>query len=92
MNINWKARIKNKVFWLAIIPALFLFVEQVAGIGGVTLDLTALQDQIVAAVGTVFAILTILGVVIDPTTEGLGDSLQAMSYKRPKTLEEQIKG
>ncbi len=90
MNINWKARAKNKAFWLAIIPAALLLAQQVAAVFGVTLDLATLQDQIIAVVGTAFAVLAILGVVADPTTEGFGDSLQAMGYERPKTLDEQM--
>ena len=38
----------------------------------------------VAAVDALFAVLVILGVVVDPTTEGLGDSAQAMTYTEPK--------
>lgn len=82
--INWKVRIKNKAFWAAIIPADLLLVQQVCAVVGVQLDLAALQAQLVAIVGTVFAILAILGIVADPTTAGLGDSEQAMGYTEPK--------
>lgn len=90
MNINWKVRIKNKAFWVALIPAILLLVTQVAAIFGFTLDFTALQEQLIAVVGTIFALLAILGIVADPTTEGIGDSVQALQYERPKTLDEQI--
>ena len=81
--INWKVRIKNKIFWVTLIPLLALLVQQVAAIFGAALDLTALQEQLVAIVGTVFAILALLGVVVDPTTEGVGDSERAMGYEEP---------
>lgn len=84
MSINWKARIKNKAFWVAIIPADLLLVQQVCGVFGVQLDFEALQAQLVAIVGTVFAILAILGIVVDPTTAGVRDSEQAMGYTEPK--------
>lgn len=84
MSINWKARIKNKAFWVAIIPADLLLVQQVCGVFGVQLDFGDLQAQLVAIVGTVFAILAILGIVADPTTAGMGDSEQAMTYTEPK--------
>lgn len=84
MSINWKARIKNKAFWVAIIPADLLLVQQVCGVFGVTLDFGELQAQLVAIVGTVFAILAILGIVVDPTTAGVRDSEQAMTYTEPK--------
>ena len=38
-NINWIVRIKNKNFWLTIIPALLLLVQVVAALFGFTLDL-----------------------------------------------------
>ena len=92
MNINWKVRVKNKAFWLAAIPAALLLVTQVAAVFGVTLDLGTLEGQVLAVVEALFALLAVLGVVVDPTTEGVGDSIQALSYDAPKTLDEQIRG
>lgn len=84
MSINWRVRAKNKTFWLALIPAVLLLAQQVAGLFGVALDFGQLQDQLAAIVGTVFALLAILGIVADPTTAGVGDSEQAMGYDEPK--------
>ncbi|WP_417299992.1 phage holin [Ellagibacter isourolithinifaciens] len=84
MSINWRVRIKNKTFWLALIPAVLLLAQQVAGLFGVALDFGQLQDQLTAIVGTVFTLLAILGIVADPTTAGVGDSEQAMGYTEPK--------
>lgn len=84
MNINWKVRVKNKAFWVALIPALLLLVQQVCAVVGVQLDFGQLQDQLTAIVGTVFTLLAILGIVADPTTAGVGDSEQAMGYTEPK--------
>lgn len=84
MSINWKIRFKNKTFWLALIPAVLLLAQQVAGLFGVALDFGQLQDQLTAIVGTVFTLLAILGIVADPTTAGVGDSEQAMTYDEPK--------
>lgn len=84
MSINWRVRIKNKTFWVVLIPALLLLVQQVCAVFGVQLDFGELQAQLVAIVGTVFAILAILGIVADPTTAGVGDSEQAMGYDEPK--------
>ena len=83
MGVNWKVRIKNKNFWLAVIPALALVVQAVAAIFGYTIDLTTLVGKVQAAVNAVFALLVILGVVNDPTTAGLNDSRRAMSYDEP---------
>lgn len=84
MSINWKVRAKNKTFWLALIPAVLLLAQQVAGLFGVALDFGERQGQLTAIVGSVFAILAIMGVVADPTTAGVGDSEQAMTYTEPK--------
>ena len=84
MNINWKARIKNKTFWLALIPAVLLLVKQVCAIFGVQLDFSELQSLLVAIVGTVFTLLAIMGIVVDPTPAGVGDSEQALTYDAPK--------
>lgn len=82
-NINWKVRVKNKQFWIFIIPALLLLVQQVLAIFGVTLDLTDLQNQLIAIVGTVFTILALLGIVNDPTTPTISDSERAQTYVLP---------
>ena len=84
MSINWKVRVKNKAFWVAIIPAALLLVQQVCAVFGVQLDFGELQAQLVAIVGTVFTLLAILGIVADPTTAGMSDSEQAMGYDEPK--------
>lgn len=84
MSINWRVRIKNKTFWVVLIPALLLLVQQVCAVFGVQLDFGELQTQLVAIVGTVFTLLAILGIVADPTTAGVGDSEQAMGYTEPK--------
>lgn len=82
--INWKVRLKNKSFWIALIPALLLLIQTVAYIFGFTLDLSELGDKILAVVNALFAVLAILGIVTDPTTEGVSDSMLAMTYDEPK--------
>ena len=82
--INWTVRIKNKNFWLAIIPALVLLAQAVAAVFGINLELGELGDKLVAVVHAAFCVLAILGVVTDPTTAGVGDSDQAMTYEKPK--------
>lgn len=82
--INWKVRIKNKTFWLSIIPAILLLIQAVAAVFGYTLDFAVLGGKLAAVVEAVFVVLTILGIVTDPTTAGIGDSQLAMTYDRPK--------
>lgn len=83
-NINWTVRIKNKNFWLSIIPAILLLVQVVGNVFGFTLDLGDLGNKLLEVVNALFAVLAILGIVTDPTTTGLGDSAQAMTYTTPK--------
>ena len=82
--INWVVRIKNKNFWLAFIPAVLLLVQTVAAVFGYSLDFGELGNRLIAVVNAVFGVLVILGVVVDPNAQGVGDSRQALNYKKPK--------
>lgn len=81
--INWAVRFKNKAFWLALVPAVFLFIQAVMQIFGFNFDFTELSTHIVGAIEALFVVLTIIGVVADPTTEGISDSERALGYKEP---------
>ncbi len=89
MKINWIVRIKSKNFWLALIPAVLLLIQVVAAVAGFTLDLGDLGNKLLAVVNAAFAVLAILGIVVDPTTEGVSDSTQALTYTVPKSDEEE---
>lgn len=84
MKINWLVRIKNKNFWIAIIPATILLVQGIAAVFGLVIDLGDLGNRLLAVVEAAFVVLSILGIVTDPTTKGISDSEQAMTYIRPK--------
>ena len=81
--INWQVRLRNKAFWLAFIPAALLLVQTVAALFGFALNLGDIGDKLLAVVNAVFALLSILGVVVDPTTQGVGDSQRALGYVEP---------
>lgn len=81
--INWKVRIRNKQFWLAVIPAVALVAQAVAAVFGYSIDLGTYVGKLQAVVNAVFALLVILGVVVDPTTAGVSDSIRAMGYTEP---------
>lgn len=83
-KINWTVRAKNKAFWVALIPAVLLLVQVVAAVFGFTIDLGDLGNKLLAVVNALFAVLAILGVVTDPTTDGVSDSIQALGYVDPK--------
>lgn len=79
-GINWQIRIKNKTFWLTLIPAVLLLVQAVSAPFGYTWDFVVLNEQLAAIINALFAVLAILGVVTDPTTKGVGDSERALMY------------
>ena len=82
--INWKVRLSNKTFWLAIIPAVLLLIQTVAAVFGFKLDFGDLGNNLRDVVNAVFLVLAILGIVADPTTKGVSDSDLAMTYTQPK--------
>ena len=88
MKINWTVRLKNKAFWVSIVPAILLLAQQVCGMFGVKIEIAGLSDQLLAIIGTVFAILSLVGVVNDPTVATLSDSKEAMTYTEPKVDKE----
>ena len=81
--VNWKVRVRNKSFWLTLIPALALFAHAVGSCFGVKIDFGDQTDKMMAVVNTLFVVLGILGLVNDPTTYGLNDSDRAMTYSEP---------
>ena len=83
-RINWKVRVRNKSFWLGIIPATVLLIQAVAAIFGFTIDLGEIQGKLLVVVNAAFVFLVYLGITVDPTTAGVGDSWQAMGYDEPR--------
>ena len=81
--INWKIRLMNKQFWLSLIPALALCAQAIAAVFGWEIDLTTAVGKLLTVVNTIFALLVVLGVVVDPTTAGIGDSERALGYDEP---------
>ena len=82
--VNWKVRIKNRAWWLTMVPALLLLVQAVGALFGYQWDFVVLDQKITAVINALFGVLTLMGVVNDPTTAGLKDSAQAMSYAEPR--------
>lgn len=78
MKINWKVRLRNKT-WLASVIALGIsFVYDLLSMLDIVPSLS--EDWLLSLCQTLLTLLTALGVVIDPTTEGAGDSDRAMTY------------
>ena len=82
MKINWKVRFKNKTWLITFLIAVLAFVYQILGMFDVVTPVT--QDMATQLIAAVVNILVAVGVVIDPTTAGAGDSEQALNYNEPK--------
>ena len=84
MKINWLVRIKNRTWWLAMIPAVLLLIQVVAAVFGYELDFGDLGNKLKDVVNAAFVVLALLGIVNDPTTNSLNDSEDALKYEEPK--------
>ena len=80
--INWKVRLKNKTFLVIFVPLLISFVYQLLAVLGITPSIAkeTVEELILAAVN----LLALLGIVVDPTTSGIGDSERALNYTEPR--------
>ena len=82
-KINWSVRLKNKNFWLALVPALALLAQAFANIFNLTLEFGDTVDKILVFINVLFAFLVLIGIVNDTTTAGLSDSERALTYTEP---------
>ena len=79
MNINWKVRLRHKQFWLALVAGLLVLANHIFSMFGI--DITVISAEITIIVETTLSLLVLLGIVIDPTTNGVSDSGQVMTYE-----------
>ena len=80
--INWKLRFQNNTVLCAIVAQVVAVVYMAMGLFGIVPAVT--ENTLVTFGGMVVELLVLLGVVTDPTTAGVSDSRQAMSYESPK--------
>ena len=81
MKINWKVRLKQPAFWIATIPVVITFANSILALAGIVPTVT--EERIQNLFLTVVTILAQLGIIIDPTTQGICDSECAMKYDKP---------
>ncbi len=83
MQLNLKVRVRNRLFWLALIPAVLILVQTVCALFGVPVTVENVESRLLDLVNAIFAVLAILGIMVDHSTEGLQDSDRAMTYEKP---------
>lgn len=81
MKINWKLRMKNKTTLMALAAAVLSLVYIVLDVCDIAPDIT--QSQVMEWVAAVLNVLALVGVITDPTTEGISDSERALHYTEP---------
>lgn len=87
MSINWKVRFRNKVWLTAFLAFILSTVYQVLAMFDVMPAIT--QDTIAQVIAAVLQLLTLMGVIVDPTTKDFADSPRALGYKVPLGCKEE---
>lgn len=79
--INWKLRLQNKTTLWSIIALAVSLVYTILDAVGVIPAFS--KDYVLKIAAAVLDLLVLLGIVVDPTTAGVGDSQRALGYDRP---------
>ena len=82
MNINWKVRFQNKAFLTGLISLVVVFIYDLLQLLGIAPVVT--QSVVMQVAEGILTILGMVGVIADPTTAGLTDSRQALTYTFPR--------
>ena len=82
MQINWKVRFQNKTFLTGLISLVVVFIYDLLQLLEIAPPVT--QSAVMQVAEGILMILGMVGVIADPTTNGLSDSKQAMTYTSPK--------
>lgn len=81
-KINWKLRLQNKATLTGIVLQIISIVYMILAIFDIAPSVN--QNAVIGIAEAVIGLLVLIGVVIDPTTQGLNDSEAAMTYEQPK--------
>ena len=81
MKINWKVRFKNKTWLTMFISLIVGFVFNILKMFDIVPTFT--ENLVMNIVGQVLTFLGLIGVIVDPTTQGIDDSNRAMEYIEP---------
>ena len=81
MKINWKVRFKNKIWLGSFLSLIVSFAYSMLGLSDIFPDVT--RNNVIEILNQILTFLGLIGVLVDPTTAGLGDSERAMGYSEP---------
>lgn len=81
--MNWLVRFKNPLFWASAIPAALLLAQLVLALFGIDWDYIPVSKQLLAIADAALALLAVMGIPLDYTTAGFGDSQRALQYTEP---------
>ena len=81
MKLNWKVRFKNKLWLGSFLSLIVGFTYSMLALFDVFPEVT--QSLVLQLMNQVLTFLGLIGVIVDPTTAGVGDSDRAMSYTEP---------
>ena len=81
MKINWKVRFKNKVWLGSFLSLIVSFAYSLLSMFDVFPEVT--KSSLLELLNQILTFLGLIGVLVDPTTAGLGDSERAMRYEEP---------
>ena len=84
MKINWKVRLRNKTWVASLLALIVTFVYNL--LSSFEIVPAVSEEWVMGIISTVLTLLTALGVLIDPTTQGVQDSERAMLYQEPGKL------
>ena len=83
--MNIKLRFKNKTTCIAIVTLAISFIYSILGMIGIVPKIS--ENDVLQTIKLLIDIMALLGIVVDPTTAGIGDSARAMTYFEPKSIE-----
>lgn len=81
MKLNWKVRFRNKTWLTSFLAAIVTFAYTILGMFDIYPEVT--RNDVGEIINSLLMFLSLIGVIVDPTTSGLGDSMRALSYEEP---------
>lgn len=81
MKVNWKVRFKNKVWLSTFISAIIVIIYTIFDLIGIVPDIS--EYSLIRIIEAILLMMSLTGVIVDPTTYGLNDSNRAQGYAEP---------